>query len=101
MLKILQPPGWAEPKGYANGVVARGAFVAIGGQIGWNAAQAFGPVTSPQARGAREHRRGARRRRIVRMTWYVVDRDSTASLPRSDARTAGDRSPLPAMTAVE
>ena len=40
-MKILQPPGWAAPKGYSNGVAARGAFVAIGGQIGWNAAQAF------------------------------------------------------------
>jgi enamine deaminase RidA (YjgF/YER057c/UK114 family) len=40
-MKILQPPGWAAPKGYSNGVAARGTFVAIGGQIGWNAQQTF------------------------------------------------------------
>ena len=33
----LQPPDWAEPKGYANGILARGALIFVGGQIGWNA----------------------------------------------------------------
>ena len=40
-MKKLQPPDWAEPKGYANGVMARGALIFVGGQIGWNAAQQF------------------------------------------------------------
>ena len=40
-MKILQPPGWATPKGYANGVAARGTLVFVGGQIGWNAQQQF------------------------------------------------------------
>jgi len=31
-MKILQPPGWATPKGYANGVAARGTLVFVGGQ---------------------------------------------------------------------
>ena len=82
MLKILQPPGWAEPKGYANGVAARGAFVAIGGQIGWNAAQAFETDDfAAQARQALANivavlaEAGGRPEHIVRMTWYVVDRD--------------------------
>ena len=40
-MKILQPPDWSPPKGYANGVAARGMLVFVGGQIGWNAQQAF------------------------------------------------------------
>ena len=37
--KILQPAGWARPKGYANGIAARGTQVFIAGQIGWDAEQ--------------------------------------------------------------
>ena len=36
-MKVLQPPGWAAPKGYANGVAASGLQVFVAGQIGWNA----------------------------------------------------------------
>ena len=77
----LQPPDWAEPRGYANGVMARGALIFVGGQIGWNAAQQFESddfiaqthqallniVAVLKAAGAEpEH--------MVRMTWYVTDR---------------------------
>ena len=41
MNKLLQPAGWLPPKGYANGVAARGTMVFVGGQIGWNAQQQF------------------------------------------------------------
>jgi enamine deaminase RidA (YjgF/YER057c/UK114 family) len=81
-MKILQPPGWAAPKGYANGVAARGTFVAIGGQIGWNAQQAFETDDFvAQARQALENvvavlaEAGGRPEHLVRLTWYVVDRD--------------------------
>ena len=40
-MKTLQPPDWAAPKGYANGIAARGTLVFVGGQIGWNAQQQF------------------------------------------------------------
>ena len=40
-MKFLQPPGWLPPKGYANGIAARGTQVFVGGQIGWNAQQQF------------------------------------------------------------
>jgi enamine deaminase RidA (YjgF/YER057c/UK114 family) len=110
MLKILQPPGWAEPKGYANGVVARGAFVAIGGQIGWNAAQEFETDDfAAQARQALANivavlaEAGGRPEHIVRMTWYVVDRDeylaSLRELGRAYREVIGRH--FPAMTAVE
>src|SRR5258708_18666639 len=33
---ILQPAGWTQPKGYANGISAEGRLVFVGGQIGWD-----------------------------------------------------------------
>ncbi len=78
---ILQPKGWAAPRGYANGIAARGTVVAIAGQIGWNercafetddfvgqARQALANVRAvlAEAGGGPEH--------VVRMTWYVTDR---------------------------
>ncbi|MBF5043680.1 RidA family protein [Aggregicoccus sp. 17bor-14] len=33
---VVQPPGWARPKGYANGIVAEGRMLFVGGQIGWD-----------------------------------------------------------------
>lgn len=109
-MKILQPPDWAAPKGYSNGIAARGTFVAIGGQIGWNASQAFeSDDFVPQARQALENivavlrEAGGRPEHIVRMTWYVVDRDEyLASLPalgRAYREVIGRH--FPAMTAVE
>ena len=35
MNRILLPQGWPQPKGYANGVAARGTLVSIAGQVGW------------------------------------------------------------------
>ena len=67
--EILQPPGWARPRGYANGVAAEGRQVYVSGQIGWDAEQRF--VSDDFAIQARqaflEHRRGAglRRRRTA------------------------------------
>src|SRR5678815_3781108 len=40
-MKVLQPPGWTTPKGYSNGIAARGTLIVVGGQIGWNAQQQF------------------------------------------------------------
>ena len=80
-MKLLQPLGWPKPKGYANGIMARGSLIFVGGQIGWNADQEFESddfiaqtrqtlvnITAVlQAAGARpEH--------MVRMTWYVTNR---------------------------
>ena len=80
-MKKLQPPDWAEPKGYANGIMARGALIFVGGQIGWNAAQAFESddfiVQTRQALmniAAVLRAGGAGPEHMVRMTWYVTDR---------------------------
>jgi len=81
-MNILQPPGWAQPKGYANGVAARGTLVFVGGQIGWNGAQVFeSDDFIDQTRQTLMNIRavlacaGAGPEHMVRMTWYVIDRD--------------------------
>ena len=80
-MKKLQPPGWAEPKGYANGVLARGALIFVGGQIGWNGSQEFeSDDFIAQTRQALMNvvavlkAGGAGPEHMVRMTWYVTDR---------------------------
>ncbi|MEB0057818.1 RidA family protein [Variovorax sp. LG9.2] len=82
MIKFLQPPGWTAPKGYANGIAARGTTIFVGGQIGWNAQQQFESddfiVQTGQAlRNVAEVLReaGAGPEHMVRMTWYISDRD--------------------------
>ena len=81
MITRLQPPDWAEPKGYANGILARGALLFVGGQIGWNAAQQFeSDDFVAQTRQTLQNiaavlqAGGAGPEHMVRMTWYVVDR---------------------------
>ena len=80
-MKKLQPPDWAEPKGYANGIMARGALIFVGGQIGWNAAQEFeSDDFVAQTRQALKNIAAVLRaanagpEHMVRMTWYVTDR---------------------------
>ena len=34
MPQVLQPAGWPRPKGYANGVVAKGRQVYVAGMVG-------------------------------------------------------------------
>ena len=81
MMYKLQPPDWAQPKGYANGVMARGSLIFVGGQIGWNSAQHFeSDDFIAQTRQALVNiaavlkAAGAGPEHMVRMTWYVVDR---------------------------
>jgi len=109
-MKILQPPGWTPPKGYANGVAARGTQVYVGGQIGWNGQQRFeSDDFVAQARQALANivavlaEAGARPEHIVRMTWYVVDKREYVASYRALGgiyREVIGRH-FPAMTAVE
>jgi enamine deaminase RidA (YjgF/YER057c/UK114 family) len=80
-MKKLQPPDWAEPRGYANGILARGALIFVGGQIGWNESQQF--ESDDFIAQTRQTLRniaavlkagGAGPEHMVRMTWYVTDR---------------------------
>jgi enamine deaminase RidA (YjgF/YER057c/UK114 family) len=109
-MKTLQPPGWAPPKGYANGIAARGTVVFVGGQIGWNAAQQFeSDDVVAQARCALQNivavlaEAGARPEHVVRMTWYVVSRHEYLARARELGTVYRDvmGRHYPAMTAVE
>jgi enamine deaminase RidA (YjgF/YER057c/UK114 family) len=77
----LQPPGWRKPKGYANGIKARGEFVFVGGMVGWDADEKFPDGFVAQTRQALENiaavlaEGGAGPEHITRMTWYVRDMD--------------------------
>jgi enamine deaminase RidA (YjgF/YER057c/UK114 family) len=80
--QLLQPEDWTPPKGYANGIAARGTQIYVGGQIGWNAQQQFGSDDFiAQTKQALENVKavlacaGATPEQMVRMTWYVIDRD--------------------------
>ena len=80
-MKTLQPPGWAPPRGYSNGVAAQGLQVFVAGQVGWNAKCTFetddfvGQVRQALCNVvAVLHEAGARPEHIVRMTWYVLDK---------------------------
>ena len=108
--KVLQPPEWAQPRGYANGVAATGRLLFVAGQIGWNGAmqfesddfvaqtaQALRNIVAVLAEGE------AKPEHIARMTWYVTDRDEY--LRRAKEIGAVYREIIgrhyPAMTAVE
>ncbi len=80
-MKILQPPGWPRPKGYSNGIAARGTMVFVSGVVGWNAEERFEAVDlAGQVRQALANvvavlaEGGARPEHVVRMTWYLVDK---------------------------
>ncbi|HEV2079078.1 MAG TPA: RidA family protein [Allosphingosinicella sp.] len=81
-MKALLPSGWPRPKGYSNGIAARGRMIFTAGVVGWD----------EQERFAAEHMAGQLRQvllntlailkeggagpeHVVRMTWYVTSRD--------------------------
>ena len=81
MNQALLPEGWPRPRGYANGVAARGRQVYVAGQVGWDRAGVFhSDDFAAQARQALVnvvavlHCAGARPEHIVRMTWYVTSK---------------------------
>jgi enamine deaminase RidA (YjgF/YER057c/UK114 family) len=81
MTQVLQPPGWARPRGYANGVAVRGRQVYVAGMIGWDGQGQFhSDEMAGQARQALHNvvavlaEAGATPAHIVRMTWYLTDK---------------------------
>ncbi|MDN5927893.1 MAG: RidA family protein [Hyphomicrobiales bacterium] len=79
--RTLQPASWKPAKGYANGVVAMGRTVFLGGQIGWTGAQIFetedfiGQVRQALANIVDILREaGGQPEHIVRMTWFITDK---------------------------
>ncbi|OPF65175.1 MULTISPECIES: RidA family protein [Hydrogenophaga] len=109
-MQFLQPPGWAIPKGYANGVATRGTLVFVGGQIGWNGEQQFeSDDFIDQTRQALQNVHavlscaGAGPEHMVRMTWYITDRDEYNSRLRELGTAYREvmGKCFPAMTCVE
>ena len=109
-MQILQPPGWARPRGYANGIAAEGRIVFIAGQIGWDeqsqfqtddlagqVRQALANVLSVLAEA------GGRPEHIARMTWYVTDKraylDASRAIGQVYRELMGKH--YPTMTAVQ
>jgi enamine deaminase RidA (YjgF/YER057c/UK114 family) len=81
MNRTLLPPGWKKPKGYANGIAARGTLVFVAGQIGWNEREEFETdVFVGQVRQALRNivavlkEAGAGPEHVTRLTWYVTDK---------------------------
>lgn len=78
---VLLPDGWQRPKGYSNGMKARGEVVVTGGVVGWDAQERFAESFVGQLRQTLSNIReilaagGAHPRHLVRLTWYVTDLD--------------------------
>uniref|UniRef100_E6PDH1 Endoribonuclease L-PSP n=1 Tax=mine drainage metagenome TaxID=410659 RepID=E6PDH1_9ZZZZ len=109
MSKRIEPAGWAPPSGYANGMLASGRFLAIAGQVGWDARQQlvsndFLAQAEQAMRNISEVLRtaGGAPEHLVRMTWYVLD----AAEYRANAKALGAAyrelfgSHYPAMTLI-
>ncbi len=82
MREILQPENWPRPKGYANGIVATGTTVYTAGVVGWNEEEKF--VAKDMLGQLRQalfntiailHEANAKPEHIVRMTWYITDKE--------------------------
>jgi enamine deaminase RidA (YjgF/YER057c/UK114 family) len=83
--RVLLPEGWPQPKGYANGMVAEGRVVFVGGQVGWTPDGVFPDGFVAQVKQALQNivaimaEAGAGPEHVVRLTWYVLDMDEYLS----------------------
>ena len=112
MRRILQPPQWSAPRGYANGIAAEGRMVFVAGQVGWDAEGRFpGSDLVAQTRQALANvlavlaEAGAGPEHLVRLTWYVTDieayRQSRRALGEVYRETVGRHFPAMTLVAVE
>jgi enamine deaminase RidA (YjgF/YER057c/UK114 family) len=84
---VVQPLGWAHPRGYANGIVAEGRMLFVAGQVGWdpanpaNVKRRFPKTFAAQFDQALANvlevvrAAGGRPENLARVTLYVTDRD--------------------------
>ncbi|HQR04759.1 MAG: AMP-binding protein [Proteobacteria bacterium] len=79
--EVVQPEGWAPPRGFSNGIKARGTYVSIAGQVGWDGSKRFcSSHFTDQAHQALQnvvavvHAAGGLPEHIVRLTWFVTDK---------------------------
>ena len=80
-MQILQPPGWAKPKGFSNGIACTGKLVFVAGQVGWTGegkweARDFAGQFRQTLKNIIEilKEANAKPEHIVRLTWYVLDK---------------------------
>ena len=109
-MKVLQPANWKRPRGYSNGVEARGRTVFISGMVGWNAQEEFTSTDlAGQVRQALTNivevlaEANAKPSDIVRITWYLIDKkeylNSAAEIGAAYREIIGRH--FPAMTVVQ
>ena len=86
MMQVLQPPNWAKPRGFANGIAASGKLVFIAGQVGWTGvgkweARDFAGQFKQTLKNIVEvlAQAGGKPQHIVRLTWYVIDKQEYLS----------------------
>lgn len=109
--RVVQPEGWPRPRGYSNGMAARGELLAIAGQIGWDEHERLvSPEFLPQwAQALRNvaavlHAAGGRPEHLVSLTIYVVDKRqyvaAGAELGRTFREVLGKHYPTMALVQV-
>jgi len=109
-MKILHPSTWARPKGYSNGIAARGQTIFVGGMVGWDGQGKF--VSEDLVGQVRQALKNvvavlaeaqAKPEHITRMTWYLLDKREylAASKELGEAYREVIGRHYPAMTAVE
>jgi enamine deaminase RidA (YjgF/YER057c/UK114 family) len=110
MPNVLQPASWTKPKGYVNGIAARGRQVFIAGQIGWDGGQMFrsddlvAQIEQALANIVAVLREaGGEPHHVVRLTWYILDKRAylaqQAEIGRAYRAIMGRH--FPAMTMVQ
>jgi len=109
-VRVLQPPDWPRPRGYANGVLAEGRLVFVGGMIGWDASgELVSDDLAAQVRQALANvvavlaEAGAGPEHVARLTWYVTSREEYLGAQREigEAYRAVMGRHFPAMAVVE
>ena len=108
--QVLHPANWKPAKGYANGILAEGRTVYLGGQVGWNADQVFEAHDfAGQVEQALRNivdilkEAGAGPEHLVRLTWFVLDKheylDSLKAVGAAYKQVIGKH--FPAMSLVQ
>lgn len=86
MHEVLHPENWKTPSGYANGIAASGRTIFVGGQVGWNGDQVFesDDFVAQFEQVLRNilailQEAGAGPEHLVRLTWYITDKQEYLS----------------------
>jgi enamine deaminase RidA (YjgF/YER057c/UK114 family) len=107
--EILQPQEWPRPRGYVNGIVAKGTAVYLSGQIGWDEQGVFPADFVGQVQQALENivrllaEAGTTPQSVVRLVWFVTDMaaytDNLKEIGKAYRASFGDF--YPTMTLVQ